>query len=76
MVFYVEQGVKFTDAYGDINECFYLSMEGLYEQAIGIILTSHLQDTFQKGCQKIVSDTSGMGSGFHDTLTEIYEEAF
>ncbi len=42
MLFYVEQGVKFTNAYGDINESFYLSMEGVYEQAVGIIITSNL----------------------------------
>ena len=51
-------------------------MEGVYEQAIGIIITSNLQDNFQQRCRKIVLDTSGMGWGFHDTLSEIYEEAF
>ena len=34
MLFYVEQGVKFTLAYGDINEAFYSSMEGMYEKAL------------------------------------------
>ena len=35
-LFYVEQGVKFTNAYGDIDEPFYNSMEGMYEKAIGM----------------------------------------
>ena len=34
------------------------------------------KDIFQKRCYKIVSDTSDMGWGFHDTLSEIYEDAF
>ena len=34
MLFYIEQGVKFTLAYGDINEAFYSSMEGMYEKAL------------------------------------------
>ena len=76
MLFYVEQGVKFTNAYGDINEPFYISMEGMYEKAVKEIIKYRLKDTFQKRCQKIVLDTSGMGWGFHDALSEIYEEAF
>jgi Family of unknown function (DUF6155) len=76
MLFYVEQGVKFTNAYGDIDDPFYLSMEGVYEQAVGIIMKSNLKDIFQQRCRKIMENTSGMGWGFHDTLTEVYEEAF
>ena len=76
MLFYVEQGVKFTNAYGDINEPFYISLEGMYEKAVKEIIKYRLKDTFQKRCQKIVLDTSGMGWGFHDALSEIYEEAF
>lgn len=76
MLFYVEQGVKFTDAYGDINEAFYISMEDMYEKAVSSLLKNGLRDTFQKRCKKIVDDTSDMGWGFYDTLSEIYEDAF
>ncbi len=76
MLFYVEQGVKFTSAYGDIDEPFYMSMEGMYEKAVKEIIKYRLEDKFQKRCQKIVLDTSGMGWGFHDILSEIYEIAF
>ncbi|MDJ0574762.1 MAG: DUF6155 family protein [Xenococcaceae cyanobacterium MO_234.B1] len=76
MLFYVEQGVKFTDAYGDIDEPFYISMVSMYEKAIKEIIKHGQQDTFQQRCQKIVSDTSEMGWGFYDTLSEIYEDAF
>ena len=76
MLFYVEQGVKFTDAYGDIDEPFYISMETMYEKAIKEMIKHREQDAFQKRCLKIVNDTSEMGWGFHDTLSEIYEDAF
>jgi hypothetical protein len=76
MLFYVEQGVRFTDAYGDINEPFYISMETMYEKAVNEIIKHGQKDTFQKRCQKIVLDTSDMGWGFYDTLSEIYEDAF
>jgi hypothetical protein len=76
MLFYVEQGVRFTDAYGDIDEPFYISMEDTYEKAVNEIIKHRQKDTFQKRCYKIVLDTSEMGWGFHDTLSEIYEDAF
>lgn len=76
MLFYVEQGVRFTDAYGDIDEPFYISMETMYEKAVKEIIKHGQKDIFQKRCYKIVSDTSDMGWGFHDTLSEIYEDAF
>lgn len=76
MLFYVEQGVKFTNACGDIDEIFYISMEGMYEKAVAFISKHGFKDVFQERCQRIVEDTSDIGWGFHDTLSEIYEEAF
>lgn len=37
MLFYVEQGVEFTNEYGDINEQFYISMEDMYERALKLM---------------------------------------
>lgn len=76
MLFYVEQGVRFTDAYGDIDEPFYISMETMYEKAVQEIIKHGQKDAFQKRCYKIVLDTSDMGWGFYDTLSELYEDAF
>ncbi|MBC7972891.1 MAG: hypothetical protein H7Z11_22675 [Verrucomicrobia bacterium] len=76
MLFYVEQGVKFTNAYGDISEPFYNSMESMYGSALKWIVNYDIQALFQPRCQKIVKDTSGIGWGFHDTLLELYEEIY
>jgi hypothetical protein len=73
MLFYVEQGVKFTNSYGDIDESFYNSMESMYEKAVEWIIKYEMQSTFEERCQRIVKDTSGIGWGFHDTLSEIYD---
>lgn len=72
MVFYVENGVKYTDCYGDINEQFYLSMEGMYERALKLITDNGLADSFNERCLEIVHDTADMGWGFHGQLCEIY----
>lgn len=76
MLFYVEQGVEFTKAYGDIDEPFYISMEGMYDKALILIAKAGLEETFESRCRRIVEDTSGMGWGFHDSLSEMYKEAF
>jgi hypothetical protein len=72
MVFYVENGVNYTECYGDINEQFYLSMESMYERALKFITDNDLTEVFNDRCLKIVRDTEDMGWGFHDQLGEIY----
>ncbi len=76
MVAYVETGVRFTAQFGDIDEPFYISMESMFEKAVIHITKHKLHDQFEPRCRKIVRDTSNMGWGFHDQLSEIYEEYF
>ena len=76
MLFYVEMGVRFTNAYGDISEAFYNSMESMYEQALKVITTNELHETYQERCYAIVTDTSGIGWGFHDGLSDTYHSTF
>lgn len=73
MLFYVDRGVKFTLAYGDIDEAFYASMEGMYEKALSAMTELDSKHIFEQRSQKIVTDTSDIGWGFHDTLSEIFE---
>ncbi len=76
MLFYVEMGVRFTNEYGDIDEPFYNSMDSMYENVCKLIVKHHLQDLFEPRCHKIVRDTAGIGWGFHDSVTDIYEKYF
>jgi uncharacterized protein DUF6155 len=76
MLFYVETGVAFTNAYGDIDEPFYNSMESMYARTLELIAKQNLQDRFEARCRKIVDDTTLIGWGFHDALSELYHEHF
>lgn len=76
MVFYVEMGVQFTNAYGDINEAFYNSMESMYQSVLKYIIQYQCQYQFQDRCECIVTDTRNIGWGFHDNLSIMYDEAF
>ena len=76
MLFYVEMGVRFTNAYGDIDESFYESLESTYERAAKLIVEHGLQDQFEPRCRDIVADTASIGWGFHDNLSLMYGELF
>jgi hypothetical protein len=48
----------------------------MYDRATKHIAENDLRDRFQQRCLGIVFDTSDIGWGFHDTLSEIYDEVF
>jgi hypothetical protein len=76
MLFYVEQGVKYTLAYGDIDEAFYFSMEGMYEKALNAIIKLNSRNIFEQRSRKIVRNTSEIGWGFHDNLSDMCKTVF
>jgi hypothetical protein len=76
MLHYVESGVNFTNQFGDINESFYSSVEGMYQQALKLIAQHQLREQFERRCKQIVRATAGSGWGFHDQLSLLYEETF
>ena len=76
MLFYVEQGIKFTNAYGDIDENFYNSMETMYENALNFMDKNNLLDVFHRRCLQMVNETEHCGWGFHDQLAYFYRKYF
>ena len=76
MLFYVETGVEFTNDFGDINESFYSSLEKTYEQALNLMRKNGLLEKFADRAEKIMSDTSDIGWGFHDYITQVYFEFY
>jgi hypothetical protein len=79
LIYYVEQGVACTNQYGDIHEQFYSSLESAFEEAIKLILktsSSEIAEAFRPRLQNIVSDTSNVGWGFHDYLSEVFHDAY
>lgn len=76
MLFFVQCGVDFTNSYGDISESFYTSMENMYAKAVELIKKESLLSIFQQQAKKIVDDTSHIGWGFHDYLSDVYYEHY
>jgi len=75
MLHYVEQGVMFTDQYGDIDEPFYDSMEKMFEEALKLAEQNNVLSRFQKTCEEIVSRACE-GWGFKDALADTFYEFY
>ncbi|MEO9021409.1 MAG: DUF6155 family protein [Ginsengibacter sp.] len=76
MMHYVESGVYFTNEYGDIDEPFYNSVAGMFGNAAKIIKENGLREVFIVRAKKIIDDTSDIGWGFHNELSDIYYDCF
>jgi len=69
---YVENGVKFTNEYGDIDDRFYSSMESALGELAALIRgeARELYPQFRARLAKIEKDTDGIGWGFHDFIAD------
>lgn len=76
ILYRVECAVDFTNDFGDIDMVFYESAGNAFAQATKIIDAEKLHPQFIERCQQIVTNTKGIGWGFHDDLLTIYVESF
>ena len=76
MVSSVEYGVEFTNAYGDVNEQFYVKMSAMFEAAAIYVTQEGLENTYHKRLREMVHASSNIGWGFYEELLEIYYSCF
>jgi len=78
MVYFVECGAGFSLDVGYGDEDFFVALERMYEKAIKLLLTLDEEtiDDFYDRFEDLVTSTSDIGWGFHDTLGDIFSEAF
>jgi hypothetical protein len=73
---YVENGVRFTCEYGDIDERFYNSIESALKELSTLLRKKarKLYPVFCKRLEKIEQQTEGIGWGFHDAIGDVVGE--
>jgi hypothetical protein len=78
MVHFVECGASFSLDVGYGDEDFFAALERMYEKAIKLLLTldEATIDDYYDRFEELVISTSNIGWGFHDTLGDIFYEAF
>jgi hypothetical protein len=70
---YVENGVRFTCQYGDIDERFYSSVESALDELAELLRgeTRYLYPQFRERLAKVEQMTDGIGWGFHDFIADV-----
>jgi len=76
MIYYVECGVKLTLDFGDIDDNFYSSLEGVYFEALKLIDKYKIYNKFEERAFEIVTKTRNIGWGFHDAVGDIYSQTY
>jgi hypothetical protein len=73
---YAENGVDFTNSYGDIDEQFYNNISKIYEKALYLIAENNLEEKYLDDCRSIMNDATGIGWGFGDWMDELFYDYF
>lgn len=76
MLFFVENGVRYTNDYGDINEAFYISMENNYQKTLNLMEKEGLLSKFAERSARIVYESCNTGWGFNEALGSIHYEFY
>jgi hypothetical protein len=77
MLFYVENGVDFTNEYGDIDEKFYDKIVAMLEKFCNLLKTPEgkaLYPRFKKRLFEIRKKTKGIGWGFGDEVNLLVKD--
>ncbi len=74
LLFRTETMLKFTNAYGDIDEPFYNSLGSSYRIACELIQREQLQERYKIYCYDILESTRSIGWGLWGNLWTSYEE--
>jgi hypothetical protein len=72
MLFYVETGTEYTKCFGDIDEAYYSSIEGMFARALELMSGENLLDRFASRARAVYMNSDDIGWGFSDTMAEIY----
>lgn len=70
---YVENGVEFTNQYGDIDERFYNSVESVLDELAALLRGAARQyyPQFSARLARLEQKSDGIGWGFHDFIADV-----
>ena len=75
MLIYVENGTRFTNTFGDIEESFYNSMESVLGEAVKLLRSKpELYTRFRDRLKTLARETRGIGWGYGDAVGGMVNE--
>lgn len=69
---YAENGVDFTNSFGDIDGKFYRNIAKIFEKALKLIVDNKLEEKYLVDCQRIMNESIDIGWGFGDWMCELF----
>ncbi len=72
LLFYVENGIKFTKDYGDVNAGFYKDLAKSFVEALNLLDSLEILEKYEQRTGKIVDDTYNLGWGLNDYLIQVW----
>jgi hypothetical protein len=72
MLYYVENGVEYTNEFGDIDEGFYSSLEIVFKNSLKLIDKGGLKAQYKSRVLEILQQSEEIGWGFPDILLDFY----
>lgn len=73
ILYYIETGLEFTNAYGDIDEPFYNSLVSMYSKVINLCYKNdEYYEQFAPRLEQAISDAGGFGWGVQYDFSELY----
>jgi hypothetical protein len=72
LLHYIECGIEFTNAYGDIDQNYYIRFANLYTDTLNYIFDNDLENNFDDRCLKLKMSTENIGWGFYQEMNDIY----
>ncbi|MEM6297973.1 MAG: DUF6155 family protein [Bacteroidota bacterium] len=70
----VEMMLKFTNAYGDITEAFYNSLESSFDEACKLIKKEKLTKDYIERCESLRDEAYHFGWGTYDMMDQSIDE--
>jgi len=72
----VEEAIDFSNAFGGIDEAYYVATSNAFEDAIRMIGEEKLEQEFKQVVFKLVKDTYNTGWGFYDSMQHICSQVY
>ncbi|MCY6483349.1 DUF6155 family protein [Clostridium aestuarii] len=76
MLYYVENALKFMNYHGNVQEEFYINIEGVFDKALNYISKNNLEDQFHEKVGAIVEKSKEIGFEFMDSMIEIFDSYY
>lgn len=72
MIYYLHKALNLTNSDVNIEENFYLSIEGVFEKALNTVFKNELEEEFENGIKEILEKVSEEEFEFKDNMMNIY----